>query len=77
VPNGRLQTRLKEKVENRMAGEEGNGKEAGGSTPAGASLHPSAVHAQPIKGRIAYWGDPGENRGVGDGEEWISRRNKA
>ena len=37
-----------------MTGEEG--KEAGGSTPTGASLHPSAVHAQPIKGRIVYWG---------------------
>jgi hypothetical protein len=56
MAGSRIQTHLERRLKSRMTMEEGNGMEAGGSTPAGASVHPSAMNAKPINGRILYGG---------------------
>lgn len=56
MAGSRIQTHLERRVKSRMTLEEGSGKEAGGSTPAGASVHPSAMKAKPIERRILCGG---------------------
>jgi len=56
MAGSRTQVRRGRRGEKQMTMEEGNGVEAGGSTPTGACAHPSAVKAKPIEGPVPYCG---------------------
>ena len=55
-----------------MIKEEGNGLEAGGPTPAGASVHRSAGNVEPIEGGIYIGSDQGRNMSIHSRKERIT-----